>query len=97
MIRVLSLLARLSVALHVLALASAMLRFKPVYAASLLEVQALPLVAPLLGSVIVAAVTGKSRRAGPWRPIAVALAVSSSLLVGAISWRGPAGLVGELS
>ena len=97
MSRVLSRLARLSVALHVFALASAMLRFKPVYAASFLELRALPLVATFLASAILAAATGRARRAGPWRPIAGALAACVLFLVAAISWRGPAGLAGELT
>ena len=97
MSRILSSLARLSVALHVFALASAMLRFKPVYAASPLEVRALPLVATLLASAIVAAATGRARRTGPWRPIVGALAIALFLLAGAISWRGTAGLAGELT
>jgi len=97
MSRVLSRLARLSVALHVFAMAAAMLRFKPIYAASPLEVGALPLVATLLASAIVAAATGRPRRSGPWRPIAAALATSVLLLVAAIAWRGPTGLAGELT
>ena len=54
------------------------------------------LAGPALGFAILAALTGRDRRPGPWRRVALALVVAVAALGLAVALRGPAGLPAEV-
>ncbi|HSD29667.1 MAG TPA: PA14 domain-containing protein, partial [Vicinamibacteria bacterium] len=95
--RLLSLAGRLglSVTLALAALAAA--RWAPVDAQPPIDVRVLPLAAPALAFAILAALTGRERRGGPWRLVALAL-LSVLVALGAVSdLRDPSGLPASVS
>jgi hypothetical protein len=96
-VRLLSLASRfgVSVALALAALAAA--RWPPVDAWPPIDVRVLPLAGPVLGFAILAALTGRERRARGWRPVAVALLVVVAALVTVVARRGPSGLTASVS
>jgi hypothetical protein len=97
LVRLLSLAARLgfAVALGLVVLAAS--RWSPVDAAPPLDVRALPLALPAAALAVLAALCGRERRAGPWRPLAAALVVVAAALAAVVVLRGPAGLPAEVS
>jgi hypothetical protein len=96
-VRLLSLAARLglSVGLALAALAAA--RWPPVDAWPPLDVRALPLAGPVLGLAILAALTGRGRRSGQWRRVALALLAVVAALAVVVARRGPSGLPAAVS
>jgi hypothetical protein len=94
---VLSMVSRAGLAGSLALLVLALGRLRPVYAASPLDVPALPAAAAALGFGIVAALAGRERRPGRWRRIAGLLAASASLLAVVLALRGPAGLSATVS
>ena len=95
MVRLASGLARIGLALSVALLVLAVLRWRPFYAEPPLDVTALPLALPVVLFACLAALTGRERRPGRWRPVAVALGIAGALFAILIALRGPAGLPGE--
>ena len=95
--RSLSLAGRLGFAVSIALLALAVSRWAPIEAQSPLDVRALALAGPALGFAILAALTGRDRRPGPWRRVALALVVAVAALGLAVALRGPAGLAAEVS
>ena len=95
--RSLSLAGRLGFAVSIALLALAVSRWAPIEARSPLDVRALVLAGPALGFAILAALTGRDRRPGPWRRVALALVVAVAALGLAVALRGPAGLPAEVS
>ncbi len=95
--RLLSLAGRLalSVALALAALAAA--RWAPVDAWPPIDVRVLPLAGPALGFAILAALTGRERRSGAWRPLALALLAVVAALAAVVALRGPSGLPASVS
>jgi hypothetical protein len=94
--RLLSPLARLGVAVATALLALAIARWPAIEARSPLDVRALPLALPLVGFAVLAALTGRTRPATRWRPVAVGLLAGVALLASAVLARGPAGLPASL-
>jgi hypothetical protein len=96
-VRLLSLAARLglSATLGLAALAAA--RSAPVDASAPLDVRVLPLAGPALGFAVLAALTGRERRGGPWRAVARALVVAVAALAAVVALRGPSGLPAAVS
>ncbi|HYN04352.1 MAG TPA: PA14 domain-containing protein [Vicinamibacteria bacterium] len=94
--RSLSLAGRLGFAVSIALLALAVSRWAPIEAQSPLDVRALALAGPALGFAILAALTGRDRRPGPWRRVALALVVAVAALGLAVALRGPAGLPAEV-
>jgi hypothetical protein len=96
-VRLLSLVARLglSVALALAALAAA--RWSPVDASPPFDVRLAPLAGPVLGFAILAALTGRDRRGGQWRPVALALLAAVVGLAAVVALRAPAGLAASVS
>ena len=92
MVRLLSLAGRLglSVALALAALAAA--RWSPIDAWPPVDVRVLPLAAPAVGFAVLAALTGRERRPGRGRAVAIALVVVLALLAAVVALRGPSGL-----
>jgi len=95
-VRSVSLAGRLGFAVSIALLALAMSRWAPIEAQSLLDMRALALAGPALGFAILAALTGRDRRPGPWRRVALALVVAVAALGLAVALRGPAGLPAEV-
>jgi hypothetical protein len=91
-IRLVSLAGRLGFAASLALLALAVSRWPPFDARPPLDVRALPLALPSLALAVVAGLTGRPRRPGPWRPILVALLVAASALAAVTVLRGGAGL-----
>jgi PA14 domain len=89
--------ARLGLALSVAFLVLALLRWRPVYAETPLDVKALPLALPAVLFACLAALTGRERSPRRWRPVAVALGIVVAGLVIVVAIRGPAGLRGEVA
>ena len=96
LVRALSLAGRLGFAVSIALLALAVSRWAPIEAQSPLDVRALPLAGPALGFAILAALTGRDRRPGPWRRVALALVAAVAALGLAVALRGPAGLPAEV-
>lgn len=106
MIRLLAHGARAATAVLVFLTALAVLRWSPVDASPPWDVRALPLFGPLVVLAALAATCGGERRAGPWRPIAIAFAVALAALAAVVALRpagglaatatGPAGPLGTL-
>ena len=94
--RALSLASRLGFAVSITLLALAVSRWGPIEAQPPLDVRALALAGPALGFAILAALTGRDRRPGPWRRVALALVVAAAALGLAVALRGPAGLPAEV-
>ena len=96
-VRFLSLAGRLglSVTLALAALAAA--RWAPVDAQPPLDVRVLALAGPALGFAVLASLTGRDRRSGPWRPVALALLAVLAALAAVVALRGPSGLPAEAS
>ncbi len=95
--RLLSLAGRLglSVTLALAALAAA--RWAPVDAWPPIDVRVLPLAGPALGFAILAALTGRERRSGVWRPLAFLLLAVLAALAAVVALRGPSGLPASVS
>ncbi|HSD28311.1 MAG TPA: PA14 domain-containing protein, partial [Vicinamibacteria bacterium] len=95
--RLLSFAARLglSVTLALAALAAA--RWAPFDAWPPVDVRVLPLAAPALAFAILAALTGRVRRSGPWRLVALGLLAVLAALGTVAALRGPAGLTASVS
>lgn len=94
--RSLSLAGRLGFAVSIALLALAGSRWAPIEAQPPLDVRALALAGPALGFAILAALTGRDRRPGPWRRVALALMLAVAALGLAVALRGPAGLPAEV-
>ena len=92
LVRMLSLVGRLGLALTLALLTVAASRWAPVAAEAPLDVRALPLAGPALGLAILAALTGRARPATRWRAAALALALAAVALALVVLVRGPAGL-----
>jgi hypothetical protein len=73
----------------------AVLRWGPVFAEPPWDVRALPLALPALLLAVAGALTGRERRALPWRVVLAALVVVALLLCAAVLARGPQGFVLE--
>ena len=97
LVRALSLAGRLGFALSIALLALAVSRWAPIEAQPPLDARALPLAGPALGFALLAALTGRERRAGPWRRVALGLGGAAAALGLAVALRGPAGLPAEVS
>jgi hypothetical protein len=91
-IRLLARGARVATGLVVFLTALAVLRWSPVHASPPWDVRALPLFGPLVVLAAFAASCGGPRRAGPWRPIAVALAAALGVLAAVVAVRPAGGL-----
>ena len=96
MLRLLSLLARAAFAVTLGLLLLAVLRWPPVAAEPALDVRALPLALPLVVFAVLAALTGRERRAKRLRPLAVALGSVLGALALVVGLRGPAGLAADV-
>jgi len=96
LLRLLSLLARAAFAVTLGLLLLAVLRFSPVGAEPPLDVRALPLALPLVVFAVVAALTGRERRAGRVLPLAVAFLAVLGALALVVGLRGPSGLAAEV-
>ena len=96
MLRLLSLAARIALAVTLGLLELAVLRFAPVGAEPILDVRALPLALPLVVFAVLAALTGEPRRARRLAPVALALAVAVAGLALTVLARGPSGLAAEV-
>ena len=96
MLRLLSLLARAAFAVTLGLLLLAVLRWPPVAAEPALDVRALPLALPLVVFAVLAALTGRERRAQRLRPLAVALVSVLGALALVVGLRGPAGLAADV-
>jgi hypothetical protein len=96
-VRLLSLVGRLglSVALGLAALAAA--RWSPIDARPPIDVRLAPLAGPVLAFAILAALTGRDRRSGPWCPVALGLLVVVVALASVVAVRAPAGLQASVS
>ena len=97
LVRALSVAGRLGFAVSIALLALAVSRWAPIGAQAPLDVRALALAGPALGFAILAALTGRDRRPGPWRRVALALVAAVATLGLAVALRGPAGLPAEVS
>jgi hypothetical protein len=97
LVRLLSLAGRLglSVTLALAALAAA--RWAPIDARPPVDVRVLPLAGPALGFAVLAALAGRERRPGPWRPVALALLAVLVALAAVVALRGPSGLPASVS
>lgn len=78
-------------------MALAVTRWAPVHAEPPLDVRALPITPWALGFAVVAALTGGPRRPGPWRRVALLLAVAVGTLALSVAARSPAGLSAVVS
>ena len=96
LVRPLSLAGRLGFAVSIALLALAVSRWAPIEAQAPLDVRALPLAGPALGFAVLAALTGRDRRPGPWRRVALALLAAVTALALTVALRGPAGLPAEV-
>jgi hypothetical protein len=96
-IRLLARAARWGTALLVALIALAVLRWPPIEAAPPWDVRALPLFGPAVALAAFAAVCAGPRRAGPWRPLAIALALALALLAGVVGLRPATGLPAQAS
>jgi hypothetical protein len=92
----LSLVARVACAAALALLALAVSRWSPFLAEPPLDVRALALAGPALGCAVLAALCGRARRAGPWKPLALALAAAVVAMAAVVVWRGPAGLAADV-
>ena len=97
MIRLLARAARWGTAALVALIALAITRWSPIHASPPWDVRALPLFGPAVVLAAFAAAAGGPRRAGHWRPIAVALAVTVALLGLVVALRPAAGLPAQAS
>lgn len=91
-VRLLSLAGRLGSAVSIALLVLAALRWRPTFAEPPLDVRALALFGPAVGFAVLAALAGRPRRPGPWRPIGIGLLAATLALALAVIARGPAGL-----
>jgi hypothetical protein len=96
-IRLLARGARVATGALVFLTALAILRWSPVEASAPWDVRALPLFGPLVVLAAFAAACGGERRAGPWRPLAAALAVGLALLAAVVALRPAGGLAASAS
>jgi hypothetical protein len=96
-IRLLARGARVATGVLVSLTALAVLRWAPVGASPPLDVRALPLFGPLVVLAAFAAACGGARRAGPWRPLAAALAVALAALAAVVALRPAGGLAASVS
>ena len=80
LVRALSVAGRLGFAVSLALLALAVTRWAPIEAQAPLDVRALPLAGPALGFAVLAALTGRDRRPGPWRRVALALVAAVATL-----------------
>jgi hypothetical protein len=97
LVRVLCLAGRLGLAVTLALVALAASRWAPIDAQPPIDVRALPLAGPALGFAVLAALAGRERRPGPWRPVALALLAAVVALVSAVVLRGPSGLPASVS
>ena len=97
MTRLLARAARWGTALLVGLIALAVARWAPVDASPPWDVRALPLFGPAVILAAFAAAAGGPRRAGPWRPIAAALAATLLALTMVVALRPATGLSAEAS
>jgi hypothetical protein len=105
-IRLLARAARCATGVLAFLTALAVLRWSPVDASPPWDVRALPLFGPLVVLAAFAASCAGERRAGPWRPLAIGLAVALAALAAVVALRpagglsasasGPAGPLGTL-
>ena len=92
LVRLLSLAGRLAFAITLALLALAASRWSPIDAQPPLDVRALPLAGPAVGFAVLAALTGRERRGGPWRRRLWALVATVGALAAVVVLRGPSGL-----
>lgn len=97
MIRLLARAARWGTAMLLALIALAVLRWAPVHASPPWDVRALPLFGPAVVLAAFAAVGGGTRRAGPWRELAMALAAAIAALMLVVALRPAAGLPAQAS
>ncbi len=90
--RLVSLVARAGLAVSLALLLLALARLPPVYAASPVDVGALPAAAAALLFGTIAALTGCERKSGRWRLVAGLLALGGILLALVVALRGPVGI-----
>jgi hypothetical protein len=90
--RFLSFTSRAALAAVAFLLVLAVLRWPPVQAQAPFDVRALPLAAPAVLLAVVAALTGRERRAMRLRPLAWAFLAAAALLAAAVLLRPPGGL-----
>jgi hypothetical protein len=96
-VRLVSLAGRLGFAFTLALLVLAASRWSPIDAQPPLDVRALPLAGPSLGFAILAALTGRGRRSGPWRPLLLGLVAALVALAVVVALRGPSGLPATVS
>lgn len=89
--------SRAAACLVVFLIAQALLRWEPVFAASLFGFRAAPLAALFVVLAVVAGLTGRERSLPPLRPLVLGLAATAMALVLVVALRPPAGLVGRAS
>ena len=97
LVRLLSLAGRLGFALTLALVVLAASRWSPIDARPPLDVRALPLAGPALGLAVLAALTGRERRPGPWRPLLLGLVAALAALAAVVALRGPSGLPATVS
>ncbi len=95
--RLVSLLARVGLAVAIVLLVMAFSRWAPVHAQAPLAPSALFLAGPAVLLAILAALTGGERRPARWRLVALALAAALVALAGTVALRGPSGLPAVVS
>ena len=78
LVRLLSLAGRLGFAVTLALVALAATRWSPIDAEPPIDVRALPLAGPALAFGVLAALTGRERRPGPWRRVALALVAAAA-------------------
>jgi PA14 domain len=96
-IRLLARGARVATAVLIALTALAVLRWSPVHASPPWDVRALPFFGPLVVLAAFAASCGGERRAGPWRSLAVGLALALALLAAVVALRPAGGLAASAS
>ncbi|HSD66325.1 MAG TPA: hypothetical protein VLF95_06470, partial [Vicinamibacteria bacterium] len=95
--RPLSLAGRLGLSATLALAALAAARWAPVDARPPIDVRVLPLALPALGFALLAALAGRERRPGPWRPTGLALLAVAVALAAVVALRGPSGLPAAVS
>jgi hypothetical protein len=96
-LRLVSGLARLGLAVTIALLALAVSRWPPFHAEPPLDVSALGLAGPVVLLAVIAGLTGAPLRRRTWKPVAAALAGALLLLAALVAGRGPAGLGASVS
>jgi hypothetical protein len=97
LVRLLSLVGRLGFAVALTLVVLAAMRWAPIEARAPLDVRALPLALPALGFAVLAALAGRGRRPGPWRPVALGLLGAVLALAAVVALPRPSGLAAEVS